>query len=280
MKCYIYKIVNKITNEKYVGQTTNFSRRIENHLSKLRNNNHINPKLQASWNKYGEENFIIEKQQFDLTKEELNEKEKEEIIKEDSFNNGFNLTLGGDGGNTRGKLTFEDFCFIYFGNLKYDGLTFRTAKIKNIDSSTVSSIKRGQAYLWYKNRADLLSEEEKQKWIIKFEQELNLFKNPPKQKPKNLTNDQVVDFLCVVSTYGRGAEAAMTRFLKRSKGLKHHIVKGEYKEAKEKFLKLSDKEIEEKATIIFNENNLQQFCTQTIKKQEKINKSFIMNCAL
>ena len=64
MKCYIYKIINTITNEKYVGQTTNFSRRISDHKQKLNANTHVNPKLQASWNKYGE-------QAFKITKEEL-----------------------------------------------------------------------------------------------------------------------------------------------------------------------------------------------------------------
>jgi len=54
MKCYIYKIINQVTNEKYVGQTTNFSRRKENHVSALNNNKHPNPKLQNSWNIYGQ----------------------------------------------------------------------------------------------------------------------------------------------------------------------------------------------------------------------------------
>lgn len=279
MKCYIYKIINKVTNEKYVGQTTNFSRRIEDHLSKLRNNKHINPKLQASWNKYGEENFEITKQVFNLTKEELDQKEKEEILKEDSFNNGFNLTLGGDGGNTRGKLSFEDFCFIYFGNSKYKGLTGRTAREKDIDSSTVSAIANGKSYIWFKNRADLLSKEEKEKWIELFEEKLDLINTPPRKKSSNLTTDQVVDFLCIVCVYGRGAEAAMTRFLERSKGLKHHIVKGEYKEAVKKFLLLSDDQIDQRATKIFEENNLQQFCKQKIIKRDKLNKDFIVDCA-
>lgn len=61
MKAYIYFIVNNLTGERYVGQTTNFARRKKEHLSQLRNNSHINSKLQNSWNKYGEENFIIEK---------------------------------------------------------------------------------------------------------------------------------------------------------------------------------------------------------------------------
>lgn len=38
MKCYIYKIINNVTGEKYVGQTTNFSRRISDHKEKLRAN--------------------------------------------------------------------------------------------------------------------------------------------------------------------------------------------------------------------------------------------------
>ena len=280
MKCYIYKIINKVTNEKYVGQTTNFSRRISDHLYKLNNNIHPNPKLQASWNKYGENNFIIKKEKYDLTKEELNEKEIEEILKEDSFENGFNLTKGGDGGNTRGKLSFEDFCFAYFGNIKYKGMTNRTSKKLNVDSSTISAIARGESYLWYKNQADLLPQVEKDNWLKIFEESLQVEKNPPKIKPKNLTTEQIVDFLCVVSTYGRGAEAAMTRFLNRSKGLKNHIVKGEYKEEVASFLKLTDEEIEKRAIQIFSENNLQQYCKQRILRREKVNKSFIMNCAL
>ena len=112
MKCYIYIIQNNITNEKYVGQTTNFSRRIQEHYSKLRENQHPNPKLQSSWNKYGEENFSYTKEKFDITKEELDQKEIETIKKENSFENGFNLTEGGTGGNTRGKLTFERFVLL------------------------------------------------------------------------------------------------------------------------------------------------------------------------
>ena len=162
MKCYIYKIINTVTGEKYVGQTTNFSRRISDHKQKLNANNHINPKLQASWNKYGENAFKITKEEFNLTKEELNQKEIEEIQKEDSFNNGFNLTLGGDGGNTRGSLTFEEFCFAYFGNKKHQWLLNRTGKYLGKDGSIISALVRGESYSWYRERALLLSEEEKQ----------------------------------------------------------------------------------------------------------------------
>lgn len=270
MKCYIYKIVNKITNQVYVGQTTNLQRRLENHLSALRNNNHVNPKLQSSWNKYGEENFEITSQIYDLTKEELNKKEIEEIQKENSYENGFNLTLGGDGGNTRGNLSFEDFCFIYFGIQEYEGLTNRVADYLGIDSSTVSAIKRKAAYTWYIPMAEALLDEDKIKYFELFEKELDLANNPPKIKKANMSEKDVIDFLCVVSVYGRGAEAAMTRYLDISKGLKDHIVKGEYRNYAEKFLSLTDSEVFERAVPIFEDNNLQQYCKQRIKKNNDV----------
>lgn len=270
MKCYIYKIINNLTGEKYVGQTTNFSRRITDHKQQLNSGKHKNPKLQASWNKYGEENFSIIKQQYNLSKEELDQKEIEEIKKEDSYNNGFNLTLGGDGGNTRGNLTFEQFCFVYFGNKKYNWLCSRTGRYLNIDSSIVSSIAREKSYRWFLEKALLLSENEKQQYILKFEEELNVKENPPKPIKQKLTQTQINQFLSVVSVYGRGAEAAMTRYLGISKGLKNHLVNGSYPNEVTNFKKLSLAEIEQIATTLFDEENLQQYCNQKINKNKEI----------
>lgn len=56
----IYKITNSITNKFYIGSTCNFQKRKYAHLNHLRNNKHCNKKLQNSWNKYGEINFIFE----------------------------------------------------------------------------------------------------------------------------------------------------------------------------------------------------------------------------
>lgn len=270
MKCYIYKIINNITGEKYVGQTTNFSRRINDHKEKLRANKHKNPKLQASWNKYGEENFSIIKEQFDLTKEQLNQLEIDEIAKEDSYYNGFNLTLGGDGGNTRGSLTFEQYCFAYFGNKKYKWLCARTGKYLGVDGSIISSIVREQSYLWYKEKTLKLSEVEQNAYVEKFEKELDVLNNPPKPIQSKLTVEQIIDFLSVVSTYGRGAEAAMTRYLGISKGLKNHLVRGEYSKEVQVFSSLSDEEIEQRAIKLFEGQNIQQYCSQKIHKNKTI----------
>lgn len=56
----IYKITNLNTNKIYIGSTCNFKKRKYVHLNRLRNNKHYNKKLQNSWNKYGETNFIFE----------------------------------------------------------------------------------------------------------------------------------------------------------------------------------------------------------------------------
>jgi hypothetical protein len=69
-----------------LGKQQIFSRRITDHKQHLNSGKHKNPKLQASWNKYGEENFSIVKQQYNLSKEELDQKEIEEIKKENSYN--------------------------------------------------------------------------------------------------------------------------------------------------------------------------------------------------
>ena len=80
----------------YIGQAQSLSKRKQQHLSSLRNNRHYNLHLQRAWNKYGEDNFswsVLELCNIDY----LDEREQYWINKYDSFNNGFNQTLGGDG---------------------------------------------------------------------------------------------------------------------------------------------------------------------------------------
>lgn len=272
MKCFIYKIVNNVTQEKYVGQTTNFSRRINDHFSKLRQNKHPNPKLQASWNKYGEENFSVTKEKFDLTKEELDLKEIEEIAKENSFEHGFNLTIGGTGGDTKSKIPLEIFYEIYFGNKKYDGLTTRTAAAYHCDSSTVSAIRREVAYDTFREKALQLPLEEQEKYTTAFENKLYLKDKPAKPIKKKIDNRLAQTFLCLLSTYGRGIEAAFIRCNGLSKGLGFHMSKGEYVDAQKLFLLKTDQEIWDIADTYFQQENLQQYCTQTIKRKEQLEK--------
>jgi group I intron endonuclease len=280
VKCYIYKIINNVTGQKYVGQTTNFSRRIGDHLTKLRANKHPNPKLQSSWNKYREENFSISKEKFDLTKEELDNKEQEEIQKENSFIDGFNLTVGGTGGNTRiRKLNFEQFCIAYLGNKKYEGMMNRTAEIFNCDSSTISAITRDIAYDDFREALSQLPQKEKDQYIIQFEDLLQIEANPPWVKSKKLDDETVVKFLCFISMYGRGAEALFLRHHQLSKGLGHHIKKGQYQEAQKKFLTLPETEVQRIADEYYNGEEVKPYKKTELKRTLQLNKT-VVNCAL
>lgn len=58
--CGLYKIVNKVTNQCYVGQSQRMRKRIKEHFRLLRQNKHTNPHLQNAYNKYGAEAFVGE----------------------------------------------------------------------------------------------------------------------------------------------------------------------------------------------------------------------------
>jgi len=57
MKSVIYKILNKANGKFYIGSAANWTIRKKTHKYLLRHNKHINPHLQNSWNKYGEDSF-------------------------------------------------------------------------------------------------------------------------------------------------------------------------------------------------------------------------------
>lgn len=100
----IYCIECTKTQTKYIGQThENFYRRWIFHKWNLKNNHHSNTYLQRSWNKYGSKNFkfypieSFELSQKDtITKEILDKLEEKYIKKYNTFENGFNLTTGGE----------------------------------------------------------------------------------------------------------------------------------------------------------------------------------------
>ena len=271
MKAYIYFIINKITGERYVGQTTNFVRRKNEHLSQLKDKTHINKKLQNAWNKYGENNFIVEKIQYDnISKEELNNEEIKYIKQYDSYNNGYNLTIGGDGGNTRSKLNFEQFCFAYFGNKKYDGMTNRTGKYLGVDSSCIASIKNEKSYDLFRQQAKELSIEEQNNYIERFEKELDIINNPPWIKRKTLDEQTTYEILCVVSTYGRGIERTILNHFDLTKGFVYHLMIGNGRQnIKNKYKNTSKEERQKIGREKFNEWQLQSYSKIRIKEEYK-----------
>ncbi|NJO63397.1 MAG: GIY-YIG nuclease family protein [Richelia sp. RM2_1_2] len=92
MKSGIYFIKNLITNQYYIGSSSNISKRFRDHKWYLRKNIHHNSYLQNSWNKYGEDKFEFMVIQHCEMKNIL-EVEKELIKKYNSHieNGGFNV---------------------------------------------------------------------------------------------------------------------------------------------------------------------------------------------
>jgi len=104
MKGYIYKVTNIINNKIYIGQTIrNVDDRWKQHIkdSKQKRYKHIH--FYRALNKYDIDNFTIETIDYVLyedikeLKDKLNELEKYYILKFDSFKNGYNSSLGGEG---------------------------------------------------------------------------------------------------------------------------------------------------------------------------------------
>lgn len=92
----IYCILNLKNNKRYIGKSVNIYNRWATEKSGLRNKYFHNIHLQRAWDKYGEDSFdffILERCKKDI----LAEREQFWINFYDSYNNGYNQTIGGEG---------------------------------------------------------------------------------------------------------------------------------------------------------------------------------------
>ena len=110
MSCGIYKITNIINNKCYIGQSVQIERRWQWHKNNYNNKNErtYDNHFYRSIRKYGIENFkfeIIEECQED----ELDEREMHWIAHYDSFNNGYNSTIGGAGALHVNRDEFKEY---------------------------------------------------------------------------------------------------------------------------------------------------------------------------
>ena len=86
----IYKATCMISGKSYIGQTNNFEKRKAQHLRSK-----DNYPFHCAIRKYGEDNFIWEiLEECEISN--LNEREIYWIDQYDTYNNGYNCTLGGD----------------------------------------------------------------------------------------------------------------------------------------------------------------------------------------
>lgn len=103
----IYKVTNKINGKCYIGKTTqSLESRKEKHLKNVRKG--ISTKFYNAIRKYGIDNFVWKTLDISTDTASLNLLEKKYILEYDSFNSGYNMTTGGDGGDTISHKTQEE----------------------------------------------------------------------------------------------------------------------------------------------------------------------------
>lgn len=95
-KNVVYIIQNKLNNKVYVGLTTQGSKqRFKEHICRF-NRGDRNHKLYQAFKKYGLDNFTFQEHFYGFDKESLKQVEQTLIKDFNSYNNGYNMTIGGD----------------------------------------------------------------------------------------------------------------------------------------------------------------------------------------
>ena len=97
MNGYIYKIVNDINDKVYIGKTlASIEKRFYEHCKDSKDLHKENRPLYKAMNKYGIEHFSIQEiEQVSIN--DLSQREQYWINQYDSYHNGYNATLGGEG---------------------------------------------------------------------------------------------------------------------------------------------------------------------------------------
>lgn len=106
----IYAIMNLHNKKLYIGQSIDIESRWKQHFSELRRGTHHNRYLQAAYNKYGADSFVVAILEL-CDKAKLNEREAYWVAKENSYGDGgYNLSAGGAGtpNAQRARKTFGD----------------------------------------------------------------------------------------------------------------------------------------------------------------------------
>lgn len=95
----IYIVKNNINDLVYIGQTIQkLNQRWNKHLSDARTEIDVDNDFHKAIRELGEDNFYIELLEDNIPQSQLNQKEKEWILKFNSFNKGYNSCPGGNTG--------------------------------------------------------------------------------------------------------------------------------------------------------------------------------------
>ena len=293
MDCCIYKIINTKNSKVYVGSTTQLPMRLKSHLNRLERNTHTNKPLQKDWNSYGRAAFRIE---VNFTKEfgdALYEKEVE-VIKENR-DNCYNQIIVDVANYTKypkptkqvedtkctditeeekelleKEISSEERYFeIYLGYKKYPHPYAAVGRVYHLDGKTISSMVQDKSYYLERLKIERLTEEEKENFVKAFKIKMEKSKKNTRVEKavinKAADKETIIDFLCVVTAYGRGSETIFLKKNDMSRGLKNQIQRGAHKDAYELYLQLPIEKIVERGINYFEINSLQELSNVEIK---------------
>lgn len=144
---YIYIITNTINNKQYVGQTSfSIEDRFKEHIKSSQKTEINNRPLYKAMNKYGINNFIVELLE-ECEDSQLSSKEQYWINKLNTYHNGYNATLGGEG-----TLLYDH--DLIFQKLKNEEFSIDIQKELGCDPKIISKIaKDNNIVLKHKNNA-------------------------------------------------------------------------------------------------------------------------------
>lgn len=136
MNGFIYKITNKVNGKVYIGQTHfTVEYRFRQHLKNF-NIEHRQQPLYKAFAKYGIDNFTVETLE-EVEHSKLNEREMYWIAYYDSFRNGYNANLGGNGN----LYIWTDNEYEEIRTLYLSGFTIKKiAELYKVSRSTIASI--------------------------------------------------------------------------------------------------------------------------------------------
>ena len=151
MKGFIYKITNKVNGKSYIGQTrytVEFRWRQHQHKKD-------NCYFHNAIHKYGVENFIVETiEECDV--EDLNSREIFYIAKYNTFKDGYNLTIGGDG-NRRLLLDdkYDEIKSLYLSGFSSN----KIATLYKVDKASIVKILLGLGVKLRSNKLNINAQE-------------------------------------------------------------------------------------------------------------------------